>query len=88
MLTSANLNKKTITGIVKPFDWDDDDEELVFAVTILTEDGDEYLVDDNDLGEELLELVDLPVQATGSIEEDEEGDLLITVRHYKVLQSQ
>ncbi len=87
MLRKAQFDERTITGVVVPFEWDEDDEELVFAVVVLTDEGDEFLVDDTDLGEELLELVDKRIKVTGWVEEDEDGDWMITVRSYKELQS-
>ncbi len=87
MLNTNQFDERTITGVVAPFEWDEDDEELVFAVVIITDEGDDYLVDDTDIGEELLELVDSRVKVTGWVEEDEEGELMITVRGYKVLPS-
>ncbi|MEW5801944.1 MAG: hypothetical protein AB1847_07535 [bacterium] len=73
----------TITGIVTAADWDEDDD--IVAVTISTADEEEYLVDDNPKGEELLELVYRNVKATGVVEDDGEGGKLISVRSYEIL---
>ena len=37
MLRKAQFDERTITGVVVPFEWDEDDEELVFAVVVLTD---------------------------------------------------
>ncbi|MGA1874288.1 MAG: hypothetical protein ACMUIA_01640 [bacterium] len=72
----------TLTGIITPVEWDEND--CVIAVALSTSDEEEYLIDDSDLGEELLEFTSQNVRVTGVLEEDEYGDKRIIVKRYKV----
>ncbi len=72
-----------LTGYVTPEDWDDDDN--VIAIKISTEE-DDYLVNRNKAGKELLQFIDEEVEVTGFVEEDEDGAHHITVISYDVLQ--
>jgi hypothetical protein len=73
----------TITGIVTAADWDEHDD--IIAVTISTADEDEYLVDGTPKGEELLELVCKNVSVTGTVEDDGDGEKIISIKSYEVL---
>jgi hypothetical protein len=73
----------TITGVVQAADWDDEDN--VIAVTILA-DGEEYFVENNAKGKELLEQVGKSVRATGMVETDEDGFRSITVSSFEILE--
>jgi CheY-like chemotaxis protein len=67
----------SIIGIIRAHEWDRDDNAV--RVCIVAEDGEEYVVHPDGRGEELLDLVDLGVSATGTVRED--GDTkTITVR--------
>ena len=72
-----------ITGIVTAAQWDEDDD--IVAVTISTPDEEEYLVDGTPKGEELLELIYQNVRVTGTVEDDGDGDKIISVKSYEVL---
>ena len=72
----------TLTGIVIPVDWSDDQE--VVAVALATADEREYRIDGNRKGRELLGHLQLQVEVTGSLSEDEKGGRVVTVRHYSV----
>jgi len=82
MKESGKPQQVTITGIITPVEWDEDD--CVIAVALSTSDEEEYLIDNNDLGEELLEFTSQNVRITGVLEEDEYGDRKIIVKKYKV----
>jgi len=75
----------TITGIVKPEGWEENEE--VTAVSISTAGEEEYLVTDNKRGEELLDLVGEKVKVTGITREDEFCGNIITVEQYEVFGS-
>ena len=64
--------KITITGVITPIDWDDEDN--IVAISISTSEEEEYIVEDSPLGEELFNLINEYVKVTGFIEEDDYGD--------------
>ena len=78
------LKKKsvTLTGIVIPADWNDDQE--VVGAALATADEKEYRIDGNRKGKELLDHLQLQVEVTGSLGGDERGREVITVRRYIV----
>ncbi len=86
----------TIEGEVTPIDVDDEDNvtAVAISVTITPDDPDkeEYIVDyfvaDNEKGKELLKHVGEKVKATGTVVEEEDGDLLITVTKYEVIKKE
>ena len=85
-MKERNAKKRvTITGIVKPEGWEENDE--VTAVSISTAGEEEYLVADNDRGEELLDRVGEKVKVTGITREDKFCGNVITVEQYEVLGS-
>jgi len=73
----------TITGIVTPTDWDNDGNTIAVAISTPLED--EYLVDADTMGRELLELVGEKVIATGIVTEDEYWNKRIAVAKYELL---
>ena len=72
----------TLTGIVIPVDWNDDHEVIVTALATANEK--EYRIGGNRKGKELLAYLQRQVEATGTLREDEEGRLVITIRRYIV----
>jgi len=78
----VNAEEATITGIVAATAWDDN--QKVIAVCIDTDDG-SYYVSDNAMGKELLALVDSEVKVTGTLGEDTESNITITVKSYEEL---
>jgi hypothetical protein len=72
----------TMTGIIIPTDWNDDQE--VVAVALATPDEKEYRIDVNRKGRELLAHLQQQVEVTGPLSEDEKGRRVITVRRYVV----
>ena len=75
--------EQTITGIIVPAEWDDDDN--VIGVAIETEDYEEYFVDQNEKGRELLAFIDYEVEVTGTVTRRRDGDMTINVRSYESL---
>ena len=73
--------ERTITGIVVPENWDENDN--VTRVAIKTLDYQEYVVEHNKEGKELLALVDNKVRVTGTVRERLDGDLIINVKSYE-----
>jgi hypothetical protein len=72
----------TITGIIIPAEWGENDE--VTAVSIQTTDDEEYLVDPNKKGKELLDFIDWQVEATGIVKE-EDGNAIFKVSSYSLM---
>jgi hypothetical protein len=66
-------NAITITGTIN------EDSQIV------TNDGKAYDVVDTEKGEEVVEMVDKKVKATGTVEESE-GKMMITITNYEVLE--
>lgn len=71
----------TITGIVVPEDWDENDNVIRVAIKML--DYEEYIVEHNKKGKELLAFVDNKLRFTGTIRERLDGDMIITVKSYE-----
>jgi hypothetical protein len=72
--------KRTITGIVVPEDWDE--KGNVIRVAIKTFDSQEYVVEYNKKGKELLAFVDNKVRVGGTVRERLDGDMVISVNSY------
>lgn len=72
--------KRTITGIVVPEDWDE--KGNVMRVAIKTLDSQEYVVEYNKKGKELLAFVDNKVRVGGTVRERLDGDIIISVNSY------
>jgi hypothetical protein len=69
----------TLTGIVIPTDWNDQD---VVAAALATADEKEYRIDKNRKGKELLDYLQHQVEATGALSKDEKERDLITIKSY------
>jgi len=76
--------KRTITGIVIPDDWDKEDN--VIRVAIKTSDYEEYVVEYNKQGKQLLSMIDRTVCVKGSIRERLNGDFTVSVDNYQVIE--
>jgi hypothetical protein len=73
--------QRTITGIVVAEDWDENGN--VIRVAIKTRDYQEYVVEHNKKGKELLAFVDNKLRFTGTVRERLDGDMIITVESYE-----
>jgi hypothetical protein len=72
----------TLTGIIIPADWSDDQE--VIAVALATADEKEYRIGGNRKGKELLGYLQRQVEVTGALNPDGKGGMDITVKRYIV----
>jgi hypothetical protein len=72
----------TLTGIVIPVDWSDDQD--VIAVALATADEKEYQIGGNRKGKELLSFLQHQLEVTGTLSKDDKGKPVITVRRYIV----
>lgn len=82
-MKKEKAKEQTITGIVIPAEWDDDDN--VIRVAIQSEDYEEYLVEHHGKGKELLAFIDYEVEATGTVRERRDGEMTINVKRYESL---
>jgi 5S rRNA maturation endonuclease (ribonuclease M5) len=74
----------TIKGLIIPVDWDE--KGNVTATAISTHFEEEYMVDDNARGEELIAFLRQRAKVSGVIIENAKGKKVITVKHYEVLE--
>ncbi len=79
-------SKSVIRGIIIPAKWDENGK--VTGVTIQTNDEKVYLVEHTRPGEELLGLIHRKVEATGKIRERFDGNTLISIHEYKIIEEQ
>ena len=77
--------ERTIRGTVFPVEWDENDN--VVQVVIDTPDQEGYLVHKNKKGSELLEFIRREVEISGSVREDEDGDLIIKVKEFRLIRN-
>jgi len=72
-----------IGGLITVVDWDENGNPA--RVAICTDNEEEYLVTDDDVGEELLKLEHEEVMAIGRVSESDAGARTITVAEYEVV---
>lgn len=77
--------ERTIRGTVFPVEWDENDN--VVQVVIDTPGQEGYLVHQNKKGRELLEFIRREVEISGSVREDEDGDLIIKVKEFRLIRN-
>ena len=75
--------ERKIRGTIFPVKWDENDN--VVRVVIYTPDQDGYLIDRNKKGKELLDLLQREVEVSGTMREDEDGDLIFKVKEYSLI---
>ena len=75
--------ERTIRGTIFPVEWDENDNAV--RVVIDTPDQDGYLIDRNKKGNELLEFIRREVEISGTMREDEDGDLIFNVKEYSLI---
>ena len=57
----------------------------VIAVAISTINEEEYVIENNTQGGEMLKLIQKEVEVRGEVKEDEAGKKRVVVQHYKVI---
>ena len=72
-----------LVGIVTAFDWDDNDK--VNRVSLCVGDEEEYLIDDDKKGKELLKLLKSKVRALGECYLDENKNLCLKLQQFTLL---
>ena len=78
--------ERTITGVVIPAEWDDDDN--ITKVAIQTEDFDEYLVEYSGKGKDLSAFIDYNIEVTGTVKRLADGESTINVKKYQALEEE
>jgi hypothetical protein len=82
-VTGKKGKKRTISGVIVPEDWDDRDR--VIRVGVKTSDYEEYIVEYNQQGKELMSLIDQRVRVRGKVRQVLDGDLMIAVTSYELV---
>jgi len=70
-------------GILIPVNWDK--KGNVIAVAISTMDEEEYIVDDDVKGREMLKFVQKEVEVSGEVRGEEGGKKIVVVRTYRII---
>ena len=83
-MKKKEMGEITIRGLVIPADWDEDDH--VTRVVIESTYEEEYLVEQNKKGEELLSFLRHKVEVTGTVRGDEFGELHINVNGFRSME--
>lgn len=74
--------ESSITGIIVPSDWDDNDN--LIQIAIQTIDEEEYIIKQNKKGEELLDMIEQEVEVIGTTMENEDGNIIIEISEYNL----
>lgn len=78
-------DEATIIGRVYVEAWDENDNDNVTVVTIVTDTEVEYVIVDNAVGKELFKLDFKVVKASGVVGEDGKGHKTFTVTKYEIM---
>lgn len=73
----------TVRGTIFPAKWDEN--RNVVNIVIDTTDEDEYLIDQNKNGRELLGFINRKVEITGTVRETDDNEFIFNVRTYTLL---
>ncbi len=74
--------ESSITGIIVPSDWDDNDN--LIQIAIQTIDEEEYIIKQNKRGRELLDLIEQEVEVVGTTTENGDGNIIIEISEYSL----
>ena len=83
VMTRKQGKKRTISGVIVPEDWDERDR--VIRVGVKSSDYEEYIVEYNKQGKELMSLIDQKVRVKGRVRQRLDGDLIIAVNSYELI---
>ena len=70
-------------GVVTPAKWDENDN--IIGVSIQTLDEEEYIVEFNKIGRELITCLHKRVEASGSVRERMDGKRILKIKSYKMI---
>ncbi len=74
--------ESSITGIIVPSDWDDNDN--LIEIAIQTIDEEEYIIKQNKRGRELLDMIEQEVEVVGTTTENGDGNIIIEISEYNL----
>jgi hypothetical protein len=72
----------TVRGIVIPVDWDEEGNAL--AVAVSASDEQEYVIEQDEKGKELLEFIRHEIEASGVVRKAIKGRKTVTVKSYRL----
>lgn len=81
-----NRNIKTITGIVYSAKKDNNGNVITVLIDSLDEDQEVFKVTPGRRSDGLLELINNKVEVRGAVSEDAEGDLIVNIIDFKLLE--
>jgi hypothetical protein len=70
-------------GVVTPAKWDENDN--IIGISIQTLDEEEYIVEFNKIGQELITCMGKRVEASGSVRERLDGKRILKIKSYKMI---
>lgn len=76
-------NIVSLKGVIVPLDWDYDTDEVI-SLALEADDDETYIIDGEEMTEELEEFLNSFVEVKGRIREDEDGDYHINIESYKI----
>jgi hypothetical protein len=87
-LEAKRLKKKSTAvikamGVITPAQWDENDN--IIGVSIQTLDEEEYIVEVNKIGQELITCLHKRVEACGSVRERLDGKRILKIKSYKMI---
>ena len=74
-------SSETLTGIITPVEWEDDQ---ITAVMLCADDDEDYRIEN---GEKFLELVQTYIKATGEVKRDRKSHRSINIKSYNIIES-
>ena len=72
-----------VRGIIVPVDWDENGN--VIGLTLQTTNEEEYFIDQNRKGEELVAFIHHKVEVAGTVREGAYGNALINVKRFRLI---
>ncbi len=71
---------KTVSGLVIPIDWDDDG--TVLGAAIFDREERRYMIQQDEMGKELLNLIKTEVEVEGTVKKGKKGQMTLKVKDF------
>lgn len=71
---------KTVSGLVIPIDWDDDG--TVLGAAIFDREERKYMIQQDEIGKELLNLIKTEVEVEGTVKKGKKGQMTLKVKDF------
>lgn len=78
----ANSGTETLSGIVTPIEWDDDDQ--VTAVALSATDDEQYWIENSD---KFIDLSQKCIEASGKVNRDRKSTRSISIKRFSVIEN-